>query len=484
MKQTIIYGGPGCGKTWYLLNLLEKLLEDYKPSEIAFVSFTKKGAYEGRTRAMERFGYASEEFPYFRTLHSIAYAQAQLARDDIMGRKQYKQFSDLMNMNFTGYYTEDFNSDDDKYLFYYFLRKNNPKAAESCALDINMRSFEVVAKSYDAYKARHGYADFTDMISFFVESGQPVPVKIAIIDEAQDLTTLQWKMCEIAFGDCDHVYIAGDDDQAIYEWNGADVEHFLNLAGNKVVLEKSNRMPSHILNFSTHITDMMSQRVEKKFAPNMSGGIVYFHNSIEDIEIDATSSYYFLSRNNMYLKQYREMLRKRGFAYVDKTEHSVDEKVIRAINAYEQMRKTGNYKSEVDRLVTAHFLRNDMGNTEPWYKRFNLDIDDANYYRDLIAHRPNVYDRRLMINTIHGVKGGEADKVVVMLDVTKNVRDNYLKHEDSELRCLYVACTRAKKELHIVHSNSNYGYDNYMDVESFAEFQRPKRVYQEEFVYE
>ena len=51
-----------------------------------------------------------------------------------------------------------------------------------------------------------------------------------MVDEAQDLTPLQWDMVvKIAKG-VDRVYIAGDDDQAIYEWNGADVKHFSNFS--------------------------------------------------------------------------------------------------------------------------------------------------------------------------------------------------------------------------------------------------------------
>ena len=52
-------------------------------------------------------------------------------------------------------------------------------------------------------------------------------------------------------GRCAHViddksermYCAGDDDQAIYEWAGADVEHFINLPGGSEVLEQSYRIP-------------------------------------------------------------------------------------------------------------------------------------------------------------------------------------------------------------------------------------------------
>ena len=62
-NQTLIFGAPGCGKTHHLLQLLEELLVAYKPHEIAFVSFTRAGAYEGRNRAMEKFGYSREAFP-------------------------------------------------------------------------------------------------------------------------------------------------------------------------------------------------------------------------------------------------------------------------------------------------------------------------------------------------------------------------------------------------------------------------------------
>ena len=130
---------------------------------------------------------------------------------------------DAVGMQFTGYYTEDFTCGDDIYLFYYFLKKNNYVASELIELDFNMNTYEYVERAYDKYKRQKGLVDYTDMLTMFVNQGSALPVKVAIIDEAQDLTSLQWEMCEIAFRNCEHVYIAGDDDQAIYEWNGADV---------------------------------------------------------------------------------------------------------------------------------------------------------------------------------------------------------------------------------------------------------------------
>ena len=59
-----------------------------------------------------------------------------------------------------------------------------------------------------------------------------------MVDEAQDLTPLQWDMVVKIASAVDRVYIAGDDDQAIYEWNGADVNLFQTFPGKVFSFKK------------------------------------------------------------------------------------------------------------------------------------------------------------------------------------------------------------------------------------------------------
>ena len=61
------------------------------------------------------------------------------------------------------------------------------------------------------------------MVQRYITNGLVIPFKVLMVDEAQDLTPLQWDMVVKIAKHVDRVYIAGDDDQAIYEWNGADV---------------------------------------------------------------------------------------------------------------------------------------------------------------------------------------------------------------------------------------------------------------------
>lgn len=463
---TTIFGAPGCGKTHYLLDLLEDLLKHYAPDEIAFVSFTRQGSYEGRSRAMERFEYHSEQLPYFRTLHSLAFTGAGLSKSDIIQKAHYKEFSDLMGMNFTGYYTEDFNSDDDRLLFYYFLKKNNPTLAEEIEGTINMGVYERVEMGYNKYKEVRGLVDYTDMLTFFLESKQALPVKVAIIDEAQDLTTLQWQMCEIAFKNCEHVFIAGDDDQAIYEWNGADVNYFLSLKGDRVILDKSYRMPKEVLRFSKKIASLIDNRVPKEFAPRAIGGSVELYNDLDEIPLKKNETYYFLARTNWHLARFRTYFKENGIVYTDKGNSSVSEKVVQAIRAYEYFRKNGTFAEKEDALLLTQLVIDPTNYKLPWYENFGLDIEELNYYRDLVASKADLLDRRFLVSTIHGVKGGEADNVVMLLDLTKNIETNFYTHRDSELRCFYVGCTRARKRVHLVASKSRRGYDSHLRIQN------------------
>ena len=72
MGVTKYYGPPGTGKTTTLLNIIEKSIDEgVAPERIAFMSFSKKAAEEGKNRAHVKFGLTFEEMPYFCTSHAF-----------------------------------------------------------------------------------------------------------------------------------------------------------------------------------------------------------------------------------------------------------------------------------------------------------------------------------------------------------------------------------------------------------------------------
>ena len=103
--------------------------------------------------------------------------------------------------------------------------------------NVRLQQFKSIIAGYEQFKTMElengqrtpDRLDFTDMVHKFITDGLVIPFKVLMVDEAQDLTPLQWDMVVKMSEGVERVYIAGDDDQAIYEWNGADAVSYTQL---------------------------------------------------------------------------------------------------------------------------------------------------------------------------------------------------------------------------------------------------------------
>ena len=65
---------------------------------------------------------------------------------------------------------------------------------------------------------------------------------------------------------------------------------------------------------------------------------------------------------------------------------------------------------------------------------------------------------KIKILTIHGSKGGEADNVVLLSELSNKAYQSLLKNGDDERRVFYTGITRSKKNLFLVRSSNDYEY--------------------------
>ena len=97
--------------------------------------------------------------------------------------------------------------------------------------DLSVRDLKILDNELKEYKKQYGLIDFNDMISEFIKSDVCPKFDTVFIDEAQDLSRMQWDMATALMFNAEDSFIAGDDDQAIFRWAGADVDSFITQTG-------------------------------------------------------------------------------------------------------------------------------------------------------------------------------------------------------------------------------------------------------------
>jgi superfamily I DNA/RNA helicase len=514
-EPSIFLGPPGTGKTTTLLDtVLQEMENGVPPDRIGFMTFTKKGVEEAISRASTRFNLPRTTFRYFNTLHSAAFRHLGLSTTQVFTGKRVREFGEAFGYELHGGQS----SDDGTYTSFYgddlilFLENLSRITLTPLEIIIHQNDFILpdaerswkVVKDYRNHKQENGLFDFTDMIEQFIKSDDPPRLEVLLIDEAQDLSELQWTMVEQLSRHVKRLYIAGDDDQTIFTWAGAS-ERFINMPGSVKLLEQSYRVPMDVHALADKIIHKVINRRDKIWMPREAEGS---YSTLDDMSrlnpnfINTQDSVMMLGRTTKLLrKKFLPYCRYHGLLYRHFENNSIKPSVAKAIDSWCKLqigmsipathalsifnllpseghgKKPGvkhGYKTQLKNIADQedppHFnmqdLKHDYGLLAegPWEDLFvQITPEDKKYIQKVLANGFSLLDNpKIHISTVHRVKGGQANTVVLLSDTAK-ASEHFASNPDEEIRVFYTAITRTFQDLIIVQPEKQHHFSGFFE---------------------
>lgn len=280
----IVLAGPGSGKTFVITHRVKYLIEHYKisPNNIMLVTFSRAAADEMRERFLslspDNIGVT------FGTFHSIffnilklayGYSGEQIATDSIRLSVMekilfsYKDLNLLSSDNINLVLSEISLVKGERINLDFFYPK-------SCSKEI----FINIYKSYEEELALLKKIDFDDMLLMAYDlliSREDIrkacisKYKYILIDEFQDINSLQYELIKLLLSDENNLTIVGDDDQSIYSFRGARPDIMLGFEKDfpkveKVILDINFRSVESIVAASSKLIKNNKKRFEKNIS--------------------------------------------------------------------------------------------------------------------------------------------------------------------------------------------------------------------------
>jgi DNA helicase II / ATP-dependent DNA helicase PcrA len=534
-----IYGPPGCGKTTSLTRQIRRAVDRFGADSVLVTSFSRAAAAELAGRdlpiAGDRVG----------TLHSHCYHA--LGGPEIAEANVEEWNRDNPEMAITAVKKhgkldgEETGEEDDSGLakdgdgFLQQVSRFRGMQLPERAWSPNLREF---ARLWTEYKQANGLMDFTDLIETCTRDVALAPKNPSVIfaDEAQDLNKLQLALIRKWGERAEYFIVAGDDDQTIYSFTGAQPEAILHPDipdDHKIVLKQSYRVPRAVHALAEKTIRQVTIRQEKVYLPRPEEGHVSKlvnggYNSPEygilkgaEEHIERGQTVMFLAPCSYMLKPLIQVLRKSGIPFHNPYRKSngfwnplrlgrrgsTPNRILALLvghpvfGDYHRPWTRGDVALWAEWLVSKGILRHgakkslqqadcdsqagieyldmvfETGALESlmdawdgdhrrllawWRDRLTIDAVKRSEFPAGIAAKygPQALldPPKIVLGTIHSVKGGQADVVFLFPDLSRAGDEQYQKMgapRDSVVRLFYVGITRARDALYICQPESH-----------------------------
>ena len=307
----LVLAGAGTGKTRVVTYRIANLIKHgTPPGRILAVTFTNKAATEMQQRALALLGKKAKEKPEISTFHSLC---VRILRRHIKHLGYPTQFaiydrgdqesavrSALREIKVP---SESLRPGDAHNIIRRWKSSCvRPDTAAAHARNDKEHLAASVYRRYQSALKAAGAVDFDDLLLLTEDLFQRFPpvrqqeadrLEHLLIDEYQDTNGSQYRIVKALASRHRNLCVVGDDDQSIYGWRGAEVEHILRFHKDwpdaKVVrLEDNYRSTEVILELANRVIAFNSNRHDKVLRAARKGGekprILQFQDETEESE--------------------------------------------------------------------------------------------------------------------------------------------------------------------------------------------------------
>lgn len=269
-EPTLVIAGAGSGKTRVLVHRAAWLIdvEGISPQSLLAVTFTNKAAAEMRGR-IESLLNVPVQHLWIGTFHGLAHRMLRRHWREA-GLPQNFQIIDADDqLRLIKRLLKNLEIDDSRWVpkeIQWFINAQKDEGLRPQHLDDendpNRRQMISFYQSYEEICQRGGLVDFAELLlrahELLRDNGELLQhyrrrFQHLLVDEFQDTNAIQYAWLRLLAGDTGVPFVVGDDDQSIYRWRGARVEHIQrfqkDFPGTRVIkLEQNYRSTATILN--------------------------------------------------------------------------------------------------------------------------------------------------------------------------------------------------------------------------------------------
>lgn len=505
MSVKVKWGAPGTGKT----HELKKDFLEHGYANTLLTTFSRNTADDIKFEISDETGISTKDLsPSINTIHGTCFRLlGGKSYGDVVNIKHIKEFNEHTgyNLKISGN-TPDNDSGNGVYDAYTWLQ-NTQTPIKDIDYYPHFRKLKQSPsyvteqiKHYIEWKEQNGLIDFSDMLTKVLERGLVPDVALLLVDEFQDLTSLQYKIFQMWNNSIDNVVVAGDPLQSIYGFMGGTPDHFKELSGDIEIIPKTYRLSKQVWDYAVDVAehaDMETPDIDTAKHKGTIKNISYreYVNNIDGWEGTPTHTVYHLVRAKYQAPAICKVMADNGIIWTGLngwTEYQTDvfNSIIRVRNGHPLFKlhlnslasvypatlfnfwgNTDELLKHIDTLTNAEItgisgglitpqLHNKLTSDDPTFDMVNVGKTTQSKYRNaLLKNKKQIpYGQiKTRVLTIHSSKGLDANRVFLHTGITINTRKAMRSDPAAEARVFYVGITRAINELIIVKDKgANY----------------------------